>query len=212
MKAFWRAVALALGSMGVLAVAGPGPNPRSASTGARRDISAFGRLAFKTFTDRDGLPQNGIWTLAVDRDGYVWAGTPGGLARYNGYQWTSFVLPSKNETFWINQGATAFTSDGGLWFGTRRAGAFRWKGGKWHEEGAAQGLPGDNVNAILESRWPDARGHRRLWIATYDGGLAYRDDQVWHPLAGLPTRRLFCLAETRQGEDPPMLWVGTDQG
>jgi ligand-binding sensor domain-containing protein len=34
------------------------------------------------YTDSDGLPSRAVWSLAQDLEGAIWAGTEGGLARF----------------------------------------------------------------------------------------------------------------------------------
>jgi len=38
----------------------------------------------------DGLPQNSVNALAQTRDGYLWIGTSGGLARFDGVLFRTF--------------------------------------------------------------------------------------------------------------------------
>ena len=49
-------------------------------------------LPFETFTLRDGLPQSQVTSVIQDRQGYLWVGTWGGLARFNGDTFTSFLV------------------------------------------------------------------------------------------------------------------------
>jgi PAS domain S-box-containing protein len=41
----------------------------------------------RNYTTHDGLPVGGVWSLAQDREGTIWAGTHAGLARLEGVQW-----------------------------------------------------------------------------------------------------------------------------
>jgi ligand-binding sensor domain-containing protein/signal transduction histidine kinase len=54
-------------------------------------------------------------------------------------------------------------ADGGLWFGTRNSGLFRYSEGKLAQFTAADGLPGNAIYQILE----DAAGH--LWLSGPNG-------------------------------------------
>lgn len=102
------------------------------------------RIEPKLFTDEDGLPASGVNAVVQARDGYLWIGTYGGLARFDG------------QSFWTAQSAatarpaaTAFAdgppSDrilalledarGRLWIGTEDAGL------SVYERGAFRHLP-----------------------------------------------------------------------
>lgn len=71
-------------------------------------------LPFEILGLRDGLPQSQIACFAQDGEGYVWVGTWGGLARYNGTEFVSFnqgpdlpsdriqeLLADSSGTVWI---------------------------------------------------------------------------------------------------------------
>ena len=69
------------------------------------------------WTQEDGLPQDTIRTVAQTTDGYLWIGTDEGLARFDGYEFTTFNkihggLPANSIT------ALAAAADGSLWVGT----------------------------------------------------------------------------------------------
>ena len=42
-------------------------------------------FSWRVWTQRDGLPSNEITSLGQDRDGYLYIGTPAGLARFDGH-------------------------------------------------------------------------------------------------------------------------------
>ncbi len=45
---------------------------------------------FKTYDSNMGLPQNFVYALEQDKDGYLWMGTGEGLVRYNGIKFENF--------------------------------------------------------------------------------------------------------------------------
>lgn len=47
-------------------------------------------VSFLHFTVSDGLPSNGVRSLATDQDGFVWIGTLNGLARWDGQRIAAF--------------------------------------------------------------------------------------------------------------------------
>jgi diguanylate cyclase (GGDEF)-like protein len=154
--------------------------------------------AFRTFTSADGLPQNSVLALLQDADGFVYAGTNHGAARYDGRRWQEVPLPTGGRNYAV--GALAQTRDGARWFGTDAVGAWRVAGGK--AERAA--LPGSDggVNAF----WESADG--RMWIAAYDGLFrcrALKCERV-EALGEAGARSL--LGEMVDGRG--RLWVGTN--
>lgn len=81
----------------------------------------------KEWTTREGLPSNKVTALAQSKDGYLWVGTSGGLARFDGVRFKLFggeqglpqipisqlrALPDgrvwvrndMNECFWVKEG------------------------------------------------------------------------------------------------------------
>jgi hypothetical protein len=72
----------------------------------------------KYFTTEDNLPQNQISCLKQTRDGYLWAGTYFGLARFNGVEFTKFNHFNTPELPGDTINALAEDSEGTLWIGT----------------------------------------------------------------------------------------------
>jgi diguanylate cyclase (GGDEF)-like protein len=66
---------------------------------------------------QDPLPHATVLSLAQTRDGYLWAGTADGLARFNG---STFTIFDKRGTPLQNTTITSLlaASDGSLWIGT----------------------------------------------------------------------------------------------
>src|SRR5690242_20527142 len=60
--------------------------------------------------DQKALPHPAVYAVAQDAAGFIWAGTPGGLARYDGYRFRAYSTT----------GVQALLADprGKLWIGT----------------------------------------------------------------------------------------------
>ena len=48
------------------------------------------RYAADFWRQSQGLPQNSVYSLAQTSDGYIWVGTKGGVARFDGVRFTTF--------------------------------------------------------------------------------------------------------------------------
>jgi len=51
------------------------------------------QYSHKVWTQQDGLPQDTIRSVTQTSDGYLWIGTDEGLARFDGYEFTTFDKP-----------------------------------------------------------------------------------------------------------------------
>src|ERR1044072_5944079 len=67
------------------------------------------------WTSDQGLTQNTVLSLAQTRDGYLWVGTPGGLARFDGVRFTLFDRSNTPELESESIQALAEDADGALW-------------------------------------------------------------------------------------------------
>ena len=74
--------------------------------------SANASPLFRQFQQQDGLPHPVVSALAEDQRGFLWIGTPGGLVRYDGYQFRQVQIHGAQ-----NQAVSALASspDGVLW-------------------------------------------------------------------------------------------------
>jgi len=103
---------------------------------------------------------NYIFSVVVDKNDHVWAGTwGGGVSRFDGETWTSFSsadgLPG-NIVY-----SALVDSDGLYWFGTNN-GLVVYDGSNWTRLGHILGVPESDVYAITEDRnghvWAGFRG------------------------------------------------------
>ncbi len=165
----------------------------SAALDPRRALTQYGHDVFT-----QGLPQVSVQALAQTSDGYLWAGTQQGLARFNGTRFASFDTRSTPEL--VGNVVWALLADraGALWIGSVPGGLTRLQDGRFTHFGPAQGLASDQVWALHE----DARGV--LWIGTAEGlsrAVAGRIETA----PEFPRKRVRCLASDATG-----LWVGTE--
>lgn len=72
------------------------------------------------FSNAEGFNQNTINAIAQDSYGFLWFGTPNGLIKYDGYDFTSYTSESSNETSISNNLVRRLFTDsaGILWIGT----------------------------------------------------------------------------------------------
>src|SRR5690349_10130929 len=113
-----------------------------------------------TWTTERGLPQNSVSAIVQTRDGYLWVGTYGGLARFDGVKFT--VLDTGNTPGLPSNRILSLYEDraGGLWIGTDQAGLSRYFQGKFTTYTTKDGLPDNYVVSFSE----DSEGG--LWIVT----------------------------------------------
>ncbi len=134
--------------------------------------SASAQLPFEVIGLADGLPQSQLTTMAQDQDGFLWIGTLGGLARFNGSAILNFTTKDGLPSNYI--GELLLDREGTLWIGTA-AGVARWRGRRL-EPFAAAGS--GRCRAIAE----DAEG--RIWLGTEEGVLRCTGDTCTLLLGG----------------------------
>ncbi|NIP72696.1 MAG: regulator, partial [Gammaproteobacteria bacterium] len=107
---------------------------------------------------------NYIVSLLVDQDGTVWCGTwGGGLARFDGSQWTNFTMADglpANHIFMLYQDAR-----GRLWIGTSK-GLARREGDGFKVFTTHDGLFSDNVFSMATGL------DQSFWVGSF-GGVAH---------------------------------------
>jgi PAS domain S-box-containing protein len=108
-----------------------------------------------------GLPQNTVNAMLQDHQGYLWIGTFGGLARFDGERFTDFANSPGFSSARIL--ALHASRSGDLWIGTVDGGLVRMRGGVATKFSDQEGLPSDYVSSIRE----DADG--KIWINTARG-------------------------------------------
>ncbi|TXI93071.1 MAG: GGDEF domain-containing protein [Burkholderiaceae bacterium] len=167
---------------------------------------------FRHLSVQNGLPQFSATALAQDEDGFIWVGTQGGLARWDGYRFRNY-LPVPNDPHSLPDNYVMSLhkdSQGRLWVGTNGGGLAMYD----HRQDRFVRVPtGENgiSHVTVNSITSDQRGG--LWLATRDGLNYYRPDtgEVKHyrkSETGLQTNLVRTV--TRDNQDT--IWVGTSEG
>ena len=80
-------------------------------------VSRLANGDWTSFTTKDGLAGNVVYSIAQGADGAYWFGTNNGLSRYDGSTWTNYGVP--DGLLGTDVYAIAVTSDNQIWVGTR---------------------------------------------------------------------------------------------
>jgi ligand-binding sensor domain-containing protein/two-component sensor histidine kinase len=150
----------------------------------------------KVWSSENGLPQNSVHQLFQSHDGYLWIATEGGIARFNGIQFT--VFNQESEPAFTSNDTCCLTEDrnGDLWIGTSD-GLVRYTGGVFRRYGTPDGLP----SSVVTSLAPTKDG---FFLVLTSGGLAKYDGRKF---------TLTDLSVTALGVGPDKeVWFSTSAG
>jgi ligand-binding sensor domain-containing protein len=155
----------------------------------------------KIFNADDGLPQAGITTMLQASDGYLWIGTFGGLARFDGNAFTVFRTDHSVETA-ADAGRKGPASDriialyeddtARLWIGTQDAGLNVYRDGIFTQLSVCGGTC--QVNDIVQA----AGG--AIWVATNEGVLRLDPRTLRETWIVRSEERFTCVASDDQGQ------------
>lgn len=162
-------------------------------------LTAAEQLNIRHYDTRDGIPQVQVSSLYQDAQGYLWVGTFGGLARYNGEEFQRFDANRGLNSSHVN--VLGSDSEGRLWVGTAR-GVCRLV----HDVFECPVVPGHDsimVNDIL----PLAG---RLWIAADEGLFQWRAGEISRRRLGQADDTIAVLSLAVDARS--RLWVGTSSG
>jgi len=173
----------------------------------RLDINGVppGHLPWVVFDERSGLPQNTIVDMVMDQQGFVWAATQDGAARFNGRLWETVPLPRSMGSNYPRVIRAA--KDGGLWIGSFDGGLAHLRDGQWNITDMSSGLPSNRIRGLLETS--DA-----LWIATDRGVSRLQNGKLttFGERSGLQSLDTEALCETTMENGERTLLVGTANG
>lgn len=162
----------------------------------------------RSYTTSDGLPSSRVNLLFPDREGAVWIGTSGGIAR---------LLNGKIESFTPREGFSSnivlsVTEDreGNLWLGTESGGVDILRDRKFTTYTAGDGISDDHILSVTQDR------SGTVWLGTDGGGLNHAEWGVVNKSGfealttanGLSSNIILSIASAPDGD----LWVGTPDG
>lgn len=153
----------------------------------------------ETIDMRRGLPTNAVYSLAIDHDGVVWAGTQSGPSRF------------RNGRFERDPRASALDDkrifsllgdrDGSMWFAPLGMGLCRLSKTGFECDNSLRGLVGETVRSMFE----DHEGN--LWMGTTSSGIQrFSDSKLVTVTGNMNSNAIRAVYEDRAG----VLWAGTD--
>jgi ligand-binding sensor domain-containing protein/two-component sensor histidine kinase len=147
---------------------------------------------------QEGLPENRVRALVQTPDGYLWIGTTGGIARFDGVRFVTFTRFNTPAITEDNIRSLAVGSDGSLWAATDGGGLLHFKSGRFESFGPTEGLTSDFVAAVLED------SDHAIWAATNRGLFRKAPGAKKFTRAdealGLRNQAFFALAIAQSGD------------
>lgn len=181
--------------VGLLALASLGSAHRG------EHLVSNGDFEIRRWTQRDGLPQTSVTALARDGDGYLWAGTFAGLARFDGAHFAIFNVGNTEGLSTDRVIGLHASSNGDLWIVLQDRDVCRRRNGRFESWPDDRSAPRESIASIAET----ADGS--IWFGGRDL-TRFRDGRFDEVLAELPERARIESMCARGDE----LWMGTTQG
>ena len=161
-------------------------------------------LTVRVWSKQQGLPDNSVTAVLQTRDGYLWVGTSGGLARFDGVRFVTPVPVSETTNAAMRVTALCEDASGRLWIGTQGDGLFSYSDGIVTPYRARTKELDDTINSIAE----DNAGN--LWLGTPSGLNRLAKDRLlrFTTKDGLPSDFVSNVHVARSGT----LWISTRGG
>ncbi len=122
---------------------------------------------FKNFDSNVGLPQNFIYSVVQDNNGYIWLGTGEGLVRYDGIKFQTYTVNDSLASDFIQ--VLFVDNKGVLWIGHNN-GTVSWYDGEFHPVNI-----GDESTGPVKSISQDDEGN--IWLTVQNSGIVRIDTQ-----------------------------------
>ena len=161
-------------------------------------------LTVRVWSKQQGLPDNAVTAVLQTRDGYLWVGTAGGLARFDGVRFVPLQPVSEKTNDLMRVTALCEDSTGRLWIGTQGDGLFVCSAGSITRYRADKNVLDDTINSIAE----DSAGS--LWLGTPSGLNRLEKDRFvrFTSKDGLPSDSVSSVHVARSGT----VWITTRGG
>jgi ligand-binding sensor domain-containing protein/signal transduction histidine kinase len=182
-------------------------SPQSQSIHQQSRFPSRPNLRFDRLSAVDGMSFSLSTSIVQDQQGFMWFGTRYGLDKFDGYNFTIFILEAKNDVLFSNYVTDLYQDrTGDLWISTltdlvrkdHKSGEFvHYKA----EPDNPQSLAPGRINVISE----DSSG--TIWIGT-NGGLNRYDPATDTFTRFLQDQGIGAIFADREGG----IWLGTDSG
>ena len=116
------------------------------------------KVAFENHTLKTGLPQNSVYDIAQDQQGYIWFATQSGAARFDGYTYKHYDISNGLPDDEVN--TLLIDHEGKIWFGTQ-GGIGVYDGEEFDRITVEDGLIDNRVDGMIE----DLDGNIWAWTA-----------------------------------------------
>ncbi|HEU5161921.1 MAG TPA: two-component regulator propeller domain-containing protein, partial [Thermoanaerobaculia bacterium] len=158
------------------------------------------QYTFDIWDASHGLPQSSVQAVTQSRAGYIWIGTMGGLARFDGLRFT--VFDKRNTPLLQDNVIQSLLCDGDrLWIGTGAGGVATFENGRFRR------VPGFSSDVVWDLE-PGAKG--AIWAATQKG-IAVIDGRRIRRIAipgAPPSEPFLTVIRDRHG----VMWAGSESG
>ncbi|MDE1895152.1 MAG: hybrid sensor histidine kinase/response regulator, partial [Xanthomonadaceae bacterium] len=173
---------------------------------------------FRRYGTAEGMPSTSVYAMVQDRDGAIWFGTKGGLARFDGVRFKIYRHAEDDPGSLFDNGISSVLIDrrGRLWVAGLNAGLNRYDAatGKFlhwgHDAGDPSSLASDRVWAMAQGADGD------IWVGGVGGVDRMRPGQrgfehMLNPLLGdRPVR--FGMVAALYVDPRQRLWIGSSNG
>jgi len=112
-------------------------------------IPVAAQFRFEIWTTEQGLPYKIVNSVLQTKDGYVWAATSDGLARFDGVRFTVFNTGNTKNLPTNRLDHLVETSDGSLWMASDGRGLIRLQNGFFTNYTAEDGLPDNRIAQLV---------------------------------------------------------------
>ena len=158
---------------------------------------------FISYTVLDGLADNFVFSIGMDKNQNMWFGTYGaGISKFDGKQWTNYA---EKEGLLAKYIMTIFTdSNGAIWCGSNN-GIFKFDGNKWFCPKEYLFLRKKTVTAIYIDNT------KAIWFGLKAYGVVrvYKGkNQFWNDTNGLLDNMVNYIEADNKGK----IWIGTNKG
>jgi ligand-binding sensor domain-containing protein/signal transduction histidine kinase len=156
-----------------------------------------------TWTHENGLPDDRIKAILQTQDGYLWVGSPRGLARFDGQRFVLFNHLNTPE--FVSDDCVSLVEDsaGSLWVATTKA-LYRKTGNQFNKISKEQGLGGDKGLGLYAGASGAVWAYRDYWFSI----ITQEKIRSYYCNKRAPYEFILGTLE----DSPGVVWMGTTGG